>query len=314
MPRQALPIARHAGAEMAALDAKMAHQLGQALFEWDCVWFGHAADLRNTCETVFDNDRWLAIRGFHRKLCYEFSSDRQSHMTQTLQIGFVSPGPATWPHYDSFAKLVPDFVKFDFRGLGLFGQSLYEIIGKKQEIVRRVSELAAAAKWDAVILIGAPTEVMNPGLFAELTGALQVPVTTALTASVDGLRRYRATRLLLLTPFETRLNGMIEEYLTEAGFSVRAPKSFANIGEAGRLGPQAVYDLTRQALAEAGPVDAIYFQGAVLDPLPVLQRIEDDLKITAIASNPAMLWEILSQLGRRAPLQGYGKLLAEWPS
>ena len=232
----------------------------------------------------------------------------------TLNIGFVSPGPAIWPHYDGFLKLVPEFVKFDFQGLGLFGQSLYEIIGKKREVVRRIAELAAEKKWDAVILIGAPTEVMNPGLFSELKAALQMPVTTALAASVHALRCYRAQRLLLLTPFETRLNVMIEKFLVEAGFSVRAPKSFANIGEAGRLGPQQVYDLTIQAMAEAGKVDAIYFQGAVLDPLPMLQRIESDLKITAIASNPAMLWEILSQLGRRAPLQGYGKLLAEWPS
>lgn len=231
-----------------------------------------------------------------------------------LNIGFVSPGPATWPHYDGFTKVVPEFVKFDFQGLGLFGQSLYEIIGKKQEVVRRVSELAANRKWDAVIVIGAPTEVMNPGLFSELKTALRIPVTTALTASVHALNHYRAERLLLLTPFETRLNGMIEGYLTEAGFAVHAPRSFANIGEAGGLGPQAVYDLTQQALDEVGTVDAIYFQGAVLDPLPVLERIENDLKITAIASNPAMLWEILSQLGRRAPLPGYGKLLADWPS
>lgn len=233
---------------------------------------------------------------------------------ELLHIGFVSPGPATWPHYDGFMKLVPDFVEFDFQGLALFGQSLYEITGKKPEVVRRVTELAAAKKWHAVILIGAPTEVMNPGLFADLKVSLQIPVTTALTASVHALQHYGAKRLLLLTPFETRLNDMIEEYLAEAGFSVRAPKSFANIGEAGRLGPAAVYDLTRQALAEVGSVDAIYFQGAVLDPLPVLQQIENDLKITAVASNPAMLWEILSQLGVRAPIQGYGKLLAEWPS
>ncbi|HEX6769743.1 MAG TPA: hypothetical protein VF208_10365, partial [Candidatus Binatia bacterium] len=117
----------------------------------------------------------------------------------TFNIGFVSPGPATWPHYDGFKKLVPDFVKFDFQGLGLFGQSLYEIIGKKQEVVRRVSELAAAKRWDAVILIGAPTEVMNPGLFGELKAALPIPVTTALTASVHALRCYDARRLLLLT-------------------------------------------------------------------------------------------------------------------
>jgi len=234
--------------------------------------------------------------------------------SELLHIGFVSPGPATWPHYDGFMKLVPDFVEFDFQGLGLFGQSLYEITGKKAEVVRRVTELAGKKKWHAVILIGAPTEVMNPGLFAALKAAMRIPVTTALTASVHALQLYHAKRVLLLTPFETCLNGMIEEYMTEAGFSVRAPKSFANIGEAGRLGPAAVYDLTRQALAEVGPVDAIYFQGAVLDPLPVLQQVENDLKTTAVASNPAMLWEILSQLFRRAPIQGYGKLLAEWPS
>ncbi len=235
-------------------------------------------------------------------------------MSNPLNIGFVSPGPATWPHYDGFMKLVPDYVKFDFQGLGLFDQSLYEITGKKQEVVRRVGELAQEKNWDAVILIGAPTEVMNPGLYGELKAALQIPVTTALTASVHALRHYGAKSLLLLTPFETRLNGMIESYLVDAGFAVRAPNSFANIGEAGKLGGQAVYDLTKQALAEVGAVDAIYFQGAVLDPLPVLQQIENDLKITAVASNPAMLWEILSQLGRRAPLPGYGKLLAEWPS
>jgi len=211
-------------------------------------------------------------------------------------------------------KLVPSFVQFDFQGLGLFGRSLYEIGGKKQEIVGRVAELAAARKWQAAILIGAPTEVMNPGLFGELKAALPIPVTTALAASARALRHYNAKNLLLLTPFETRLNGMIEQHLIEAGFSVRAPKSFADIGEASRLGPQAVYELTQQALAEVGLVDAIYFQGAVLDPLPVLHRIEMDLKITAIASNPAMLWDILSQLGHRAPLRDYGKLLADWPS
>jgi hypothetical protein len=50
MLRQAFPIARHTGGEMTALDAKMAHQSGQALFEWDCVWFGHPAILRSNCE------------------------------------------------------------------------------------------------------------------------------------------------------------------------------------------------------------------------------------------------------------------------
>jgi maleate cis-trans isomerase len=44
----------------------------------------------------------------------------------------------------------------------------------------------------------------------------------------------------------------------------------------------------------------------------VLEKIESDLGTTAIASHPAMLWHILSQLGRRAPKSVYGRLLAEW--
>jgi maleate cis-trans isomerase len=71
--------------------------------------------------------------------------------------------------------------------------------------------------------------------------------------------------------------------------------------------------LTQQALGEMGAVDAIYFQGAVLDPLKVLDRIEEKLKTIAIASNPAMLWDILLQLDRHAAVNGYGKLLAQWP-
>ena len=52
----------------------------------------------------------------------------------------------------------------------------------------------------------------------------------------------------------------------------------------------------------------------MLDPLKVWDRIERDFNTTAIVSNPAMLWDILVQLGRKGAIRGYGKLLAEWPS
>jgi maleate isomerase len=154
---------------------------------------------------------------------------------------------------------------------------------------------------------------MNPGLVPELKAALKIPVTTALSASIAALRSYGARRLLLLTPFEERLNQMIVDYLQAAGFSVTAPRPFENLSEAGSQTPQGVYELTKKALTESEPVDAVYFQGAVLDPLKVLERIEKELKTTAIASNPAMLWDILSQLGERRSISGYGKLLASWP-
>ena len=71
--------------------------------------------------------------------------------------------------------------------------------------------------------------------------------------------------------------------------------------------------MTRKALAQYPDVDAIYFQGALLDPIPILESLENELKIPIIASNPAMLWVILSKLGRQYQITGYGKLLASWP-
>jgi maleate cis-trans isomerase len=77
--------------------------------------------------------------------------------------------------------------------------------------------------------------------------------------------------------------------------------------------PDEVFELTRKNLATVGNVDAIYFQGAVLDPIKSLQRIESELKVTVIASNPAMLWYVLSKLGLKYPMSGYGRLMREWP-
>ena len=60
---------------------------------------------------------------------------------EQLNIGFISPGPATWPHYDSFRALIPEFVKFDFQGLDLYGKSLYETPARRRKL------FLALANW-----------------------------------------------------------------------------------------------------------------------------------------------------------------------
>jgi hypothetical protein len=228
-------------------------------------------------------------------------------------IGFVSGGASSMPHYKSFLPIVPNEVKVDFQGLELYGRSLYEIEGKKEIIVRRVKELAMNRKWDGVIVTAAPTEVLNPGLFADFQAALSVPFTTALHACVAALRIYSAKRVLLLTPFDERLNQLIVEHLDKMGVSAVAPHSFQDLSVPKRMSPDEVFELTKTSLNPADPVDAVYFQGAVLDPIKVLDKIESELGVTVIASNPAMFWYVLSKLKLSYPVSGYGRLLQQWP-
>jgi Arylmalonate decarboxylase len=230
-----------------------------------------------------------------------------------VKIGFVSGGSSAMPHYNSFLPLIPGEVKLEHEGLELYRESLYQIADKKDHIVRRVQECVTNKGWDAVILTAAPTEVLNPGLFNDLKATLSVPFTTALYACVAALSVYAAKRVLLLTPFDEKLNELICQHLDGKGVSAVAPHPFKELSVPKRMTPDEVFALTKQSLNPADPVDAIYFQGAVLDPIKVLEKIETELGLTVIASNPAMLWYVLSKLGLAYPMSGYGRLLREWP-
>jgi hypothetical protein len=230
------------------------------------------------------------------------------------RIGFVSGGASSMPHYNSFLPIVPKEIELDFQGMGLYGKSLYEISDKKEIILARVKQFIAERKWDGLILTAAPTEVLNPGLYDDLKAALTIPFTTALHACVAALRVYSAPKVLLLTPFDARLNDLIVAHLAKAGVTALSPNSFDELGVPKRMTPDEVFDLTKKNLAAVGKVDAIYFQGAVLDPIKCLERIETELNATVVASNPAMLWYVVSKLGMKFPMTGYGRLLREWPT
>jgi hypothetical protein len=230
------------------------------------------------------------------------------------KIGFVSGGSSNMPHYNSFLPIVPKDVEIDFQGLNLYGKSLYEIADKKDVILGRIKQFIAERRWDGLILTAAPTEVLNPGLFDDLKAAVSIPFTTALNACVTALRVYSAPKVLLLTPFDAKLNDLIVAHLAKAGVTAISPNSFAELAVPKRMTPEEVFDLTKKNLAVAGKVDAIYFQGAVLDPINCLERIESELNATVIASNPAMFWYVLSKLGKNYPMTGFGRLLREWPA
>jgi arylmalonate decarboxylase-like protein len=229
------------------------------------------------------------------------------------RIGFVSGGAGSMPHYMSFLPIVPKDIEIDFQGLELYGKSLYEISDKKEIILRRVKAFIAERNWHGLILTAAPTEVLNPGLYNDLKASVSIPFTTALHACVAALRVYGASKVLLLTPFDARLNELITDHLENDGVDAIAPHSFQELAVPKRMSPEEVFELAKKNLAAVGKVDAIYFQGAVLDPIKCLQRIETELNSTVIASNPAMFWYVLSKLGIKHPISGFGRLLREWP-
>ena len=89
-----------------------------------------------------------------------------------------------------------------------------------------------------------------------------------------------------MTPVDDNLKNLYREYITRFGIeSFYPPQSPRAHTDAQKFTSIDVDTMTRSALAQYPDVDAIYFQGAMLDPLPILDRLESDLEYR---SSPAI--------------------------
>ena len=233
--------------------------------------------------------------------------------TTRTRIGWLGPSLPSSSHIKKFHDLVPLDVEVLYEQLILHDGVLNDVQGKLDLIINRAVQFTGRDHLDGLIFPGAPREVLNPGLFAAFSTALTIPVATALRSSAAALQTFSARRVLLLTPFDRSLNTLIGNFLAEFGIAaVCAAETLRHYTDALKMTPDDVVAYAERALAADRGVDAIYFQGAVLDPMDCLEKMEAELKILVIASNPAMCWHMLSKLSMKNPLTGYGKLLATW--
>jgi maleate isomerase len=233
-----------------------------------------------------------------------------------VHIGLLSPEGTNSRHFRHFEALLPPEIQLTMEGLELARTSRYELRGKTDVIVSRALQFAQKLSLQGLILTGAPVAILNPGLETEASRAAGIPVVTAVTSAIAALKAIGAKNLLVITPFDVPMNESLVSELQHAGLNVLACPPFEDptFGSSSKVGPDEVFASATKAFEAAGPVDAIYFQGARLDPLPVIDKLEQQLGVQVVASNPAMLWHVLSRLNVRCSIQGYGKLLKNWPA
>jgi maleate isomerase len=241
---------------------------------------------------------------------------REAEVTPTgkTRIGFIGSSAPSSPHHTSFKALLPDTIEMTFVQEADPGVSLWDARGKTDALIYQAAGLIADQRWDGLIVSGGPREVLNPGFYERLCKALKIPVATALRSSAAALQAVGVKRVLLMTPVDDRLKDLYRDYLT--GFGVAAvypPQTFGAHTDAVKLSGTEVAALTKKSFAEQSGVDGIYFQGALLDPLEVLEGLETDLGIPIVASNPAMLWYVSSELKLQYTIAGWGMLLRRWP-
>ncbi|MGH7783723.1 MAG: hypothetical protein ACREO5_07780 [Candidatus Binatia bacterium] len=236
---------------------------------------------------------------------------------EKIHIGLLSPATADRPHFKSLQQMLPPEVSLTHEGLGLLQDSYHDLEGKTDDITSCAADFVRRNQVQGLIITGGFVTLFNPGLESKVASAVDVPVTSAISSVVAALKALSAKSLMLVTPFAADMNGVIEKHLSGLGFTVFSGPSFdenrapgAGVG----ISPDELFRRVEESHRQNPTAEAIYFQGATLDPLSIIQRLEDRLGVAIIASNPAMFWSILSKLGLKFPIQGYGQLLSSWPA
>jgi maleate isomerase len=236
---------------------------------------------------------------------------------QKFHIGILSPATADRPHFKSLEQMLPPEVIVTNEGLGLLQNSYHDLEGKTDEIAARAADFVKRNQVHGLLVTGGFVTLFNPGLEAKVAEAAKVPVASAVSSVTAALRALSVTRTMLVTPFTADMNAHIEKYLTDLGFIVFPGPPYDKTRKPGagvEISSDELFRRVEASFRQNPTTQAIYFQGATLDPLPIIQRLEDSLGVPVVSSNTAMIWNILSKLGLRFSINGYGQLLSSWPS
>ena len=235
---------------------------------------------------------------------------------RNITLGLLSPATPNKPHFKHVDALLPSGVSLIHEGLGLLGDAYQDLAGKSDVVISKAKDFVGRKKVDGLVLTGGFIGLFNPGIDVKVSEAIKLPVSTAVSSAVAALKIYNAKSVLLMTPFDAKSDWVIRDHLNGCGFTIQLGPAFEGrkAGSGVDLSPDELFDLVVTTYRSFGPADAIYFQGATMDPLPIIQRLEDALKVPVVASNPAMFWSVLSQLGVKDSVKGYGRLLDDWPA
>lgn len=235
---------------------------------------------------------------------------------QNIRLGLLSPATPNRPHFKHVDNLLPPGVSLIHEGLGLLGESYQDLAGKTDQVIAIATDFVKRNEVEGLILTGGFIGLFNPGIDVKVSEAIRLPVVTAVSSAVAALKVFTAKSVLLMTPFDAKSDSVIKDHLNSIGLTVYLGPAFEGrkAGSGVDLTADQLFDLVVKTYQNHAPADAIYFQGATMDPLPIIQRVEDALNIPVIASNPAMIWNMLSMLGVKDSVKNYGRLLSTWPA
>jgi maleate cis-trans isomerase len=215
-------------------------------------------------------------------------------------------------------RLVPEGYGFLFTTLGKKDQSVAETDAALGRLVE-TAELLAKNGAEFFCVNSSPMVTHGgPGadvkLIDSITEATGRTGTTTTTAAMRAMRAMDIRKIAVCSPYKAR-NEKLISFLEGNGFEVVGSYGLTEeLTRIHRMPGETAYRVGREAYRAAPGAQALYMAGGRLRTLDIVEQLEEDIKIPVIASTPAIVWEILHHFGTTTPVEGYGRLLHDFPA
>jgi maleate cis-trans isomerase len=230
------------------------------------------------------------------------------------RIGYIGP---------TVMEVVPyEFYRFAPDGVGLVGVTCNIDDWTEDHFERALAQVTSAAAYlgsrgcNYVLHGGGPLVVARGKGFEEtvvrdIEAAAKVPASTGVRAAMEALRHLGARRIAMASPYPERHNNAMAGYLSEFGFEiVRAEGMDVPFKALQNVPPEDIQAFATSVLTRAGVCDALYLPCPQWQAAQVVDVLERERGIPAVAYTHAAFFVAFRALDIRDPIRGHGRLLA----
>jgi maleate cis-trans isomerase len=230
------------------------------------------------------------------------------------RIGYISP---------SVLEVVPyDFYRFAPEGVGLVGVTCNIDDWTEPHFERALGQVKEAAgylgarKVDFIVHGGGPLVVARgkgyeDQIVNDIEAIANVPASTGVRSGMAALRHMGARRIAIASPYPERHNTALTRYLTAQGFDVaRAEGKDLPFKDMQNLPPDDIRQFAASVLDRAATVDALYLPCPQWQAAQVVEALEREHGVPAIAYTHAQFFVAFRALGITDAIRGHGRLLA----
>jgi len=228
------------------------------------------------------------------------------------RIGYLSPSVFETP--SDWDLILPKGFTIVASGLNVQAHTESEF-NRAIDALRSGLGIFAAEECDAILMGGITLGtqrgyVAEQEIVAKLSGQIGLPVSTAMSATVEALKHLNVRTTVIATAYKKAINQAVKKYYEDGGLEVvdieglEVSKPVDQV----KLPDYSSYKVARNLFQRHPSVESLLIQGRWRS-VAYVQDLEDDTQKPVVSSTAASLWWVMQTLGIKPRITGYGKLL-----